>query len=72
MWLGADGVASQVAAKSGSEASDVADAAAKGTPLGRFLTPEEIAACICFAVSERASALTGAELVVDGGVTPTI
>lgn len=72
MWLGADGVASQVAAKSGGDASEVADAAAKGTPLGRFLTPEEVAACICFAVSERASALTGAELVVDGGVTPTI
>ena len=72
MWLGPNGVASQIATRSGTQASDVAGAAAKSTPLGRFLTPEEIAACICFAASSKASALTGTELVVDGGVTPTM
>jgi NAD(P)-dependent dehydrogenase (short-subunit alcohol dehydrogenase family) len=72
MWLGADGVASQMAAISGSTPDDVAEAVAASTPLRRFINPEEIANCICFIASPRASAVTGAELVVDGGLTPTI
>jgi len=38
-------------------------------PLKRFGRPEEIAACIVFLMSERASFVTGASLVVDGGQT---
>lgn len=72
MWLGSDGIASQIAALSGSTADEVAVATAASTPLRRFITPEEIANCICFIASPRASAVTGAELVVDGGLTPTI
>jgi NAD(P)-dependent dehydrogenase (short-subunit alcohol dehydrogenase family) len=72
MWLGANGVASQVAALQGSTPEEVAEATAASTPLRRFLTPDEIANCICFLASPRASAVTGAELVVDGGLTPTI
>jgi NAD(P)-dependent dehydrogenase (short-subunit alcohol dehydrogenase family) len=72
MWLGVDGIASQVGARLGQSASEVADATAASTPLGRFILSEEVASCICFLASPRASAVTGAELVVDGGLTPTI
>lgn len=36
-------------------------------PMGRFGTPEEIAAAVVFLCSERASFITGACLVADGG-----
>jgi NAD(P)-dependent dehydrogenase (short-subunit alcohol dehydrogenase family) len=38
-------------------------------PLGRIGTPEEIAACVSFLASDRASFVTGATLLVDGGLT---
>ncbi|MEM9711625.1 MAG: SDR family oxidoreductase [Actinomycetota bacterium] len=38
-------------------------------PLGRFGTPEEIAAAACFLLAPEASFVTGTELVVDGGMS---
>lgn len=38
-------------------------------PAGRLGTPEEVAACARFLVSERASYVTGSVLTVDGGAT---
>ena len=37
------------------------------TPLGRFGRPEEIGDAVAFLAGEKASFITGAELVVDGG-----
>ena len=36
-------------------------------PMGRFGRPEEMAALICFLVSERAAFITGTSVLVDGG-----
>ena len=41
------------------------------TPTGKILAPEEIAAVICFLVSDAASGLSGSAVTVDGGLTST-
>ena len=38
-----------------------------GIPLGRPNKPEEVAELVAFATSDRASAMTGTEIVIDGG-----
>ena len=46
----------------------LADARAR-TPLGRLVTPDDVAATVAWLVSEQAAMLTGATVVLDGGRT---
>jgi NAD(P)-dependent dehydrogenase (short-subunit alcohol dehydrogenase family) len=41
-------------------------------PLGRVISPDEVAAAIAYLGSDDASAVTGAELRVDGGLLASL
>jgi len=72
LWLGTRGVAATISAAQSVKADDVARQAVKGTATGRFTTPEEVADLIVFLASSRASNVTGANYLVDGGLTQSL
>jgi NAD(P)-dependent dehydrogenase (short-subunit alcohol dehydrogenase family) len=51
----------------GAMAPDVFEAVGRVAPIGRYGTADEIAELICFLCSPRASFITGASFVADGG-----
>lgn len=69
------GLANRLAAQAGTDyagGQKIIMDALGGIPLGRPCRPDEIANLIAFLASERASAITGAEYVIDGGTIPTV
>lgn len=72
LWTGEGGLADQVAVAQGVTREEALATAGAKPPLGRFGTPEEVAAVIAFLCSERASDVAGAAWSVDGGTVPVI
>jgi len=64
--------AGQTAEAEGISMEEVWAETTAGIPRGRMIQPEKIAALAAFLVSDRASSITGAEILIDGGKTPCI
>ncbi|MBW4706326.1 SDR family oxidoreductase [Roseobacter sp. YSTF-M11] len=70
-WTDPGGQLEQYAARCGCTPEDARDRAIPeelGLSLRRFVMPEDIAQTVLFAASPRSRALTGTEIVVDGGM----
>ena len=72
LWMDEGGLADQTAGARGLSREESIELQASKTTLGRFGTPEEIAAVVVFLCSERAADVTGANWSVDGGTVATI
>jgi len=71
----ADALLQRIAASTGGTTDDARQSvldALGGIPLGRPARPDEVAELIAFLASDRASAIHGAEYVIDGGTIPTV
>jgi 3-oxoacyl-[acyl-carrier protein] reductase len=71
-WVGPDGIAEQLAAKTGKTPQEILESTAAGLPAGRMGTDDEAAAVVVFLCSALASYVTGAAWSVDGGSVPII
>jgi len=65
MW---ERAANEIAAARGIDREAVFEEMAKRVPLGRYGTPEEVAALVTFIVSDGATYLNGAAIDLDGGM----
>jgi NAD(P)-dependent dehydrogenase (short-subunit alcohol dehydrogenase family) len=71
----ADAMMARIAASTGGTVETARQSvldALGGIPLGRPANPDEVAELIAFLASDRASAIHGAEYVIDGGTIPTV
>jgi 3-oxoacyl-[acyl-carrier protein] reductase len=71
-WVGADGIAEQLAERTGKTPQEVLESTRSGLPIGRMGSDEEVAAVVVFLCSALAGYVTGAAWSVDGGSVPTI
>jgi 3-oxoacyl-[acyl-carrier protein] reductase len=71
-WVGADGIAEQLAERTGKTREEVLESTAAGLPIGRMGADDEAAAVVVFLCSVLAGYVTGAAWSVDGGSVPTI
>ena len=72
LWLGDNGVAATVANRQGRDARSIVDDQAAASATGRFTDPDEVADITVFLVSRHASNITGADVVIDGGLITTL
>jgi NAD(P)-dependent dehydrogenase (short-subunit alcohol dehydrogenase family) len=75
LWLGEGGVAATVAEASGVDADTAREqvvASLGGFATGRFTTPEEVATLVVVLASGRTANVTGANVVIDGGLIKTV
>ncbi|WP_329101802.1 SDR family oxidoreductase [Micromonospora sp. NBC_01699] len=72
LWLGDQGVAATLGQAQGIDPAAVAERAAADAVTGRFTRPEEVADLVLLLASERASNITGADILIDGGMKPTL
>ena len=59
--------AQRIAAATGRSDEESVRALERSSPLGRLLDPEEVAEAVAFLASERAAAINGQAIVLDGG-----
>jgi 3-hydroxybutyrate dehydrogenase len=59
--------AARIAAKTGRPAEEAVAAMVRNNPLGRLITPDEVATAVIYLCSPAASAVTGTTLTVGGG-----
>jgi NAD(P)-dependent dehydrogenase (short-subunit alcohol dehydrogenase family) len=70
LWLGDGGVAATISASAGADRADVVAGAEASMVTGRFTKPQEVAALAAFLASDVvAGNITGADFVIDGGLT---
>ncbi|MEV4630777.1 oxidoreductase [Micromonospora sp. NPDC049523] len=72
LWLGAGGVAETVGGANNLQPAQVAKGAVSGTATGRFTRPEEVADLVLLLAGGRATNVTGADIVIDGGLITTL
>ena len=72
LWLGAGGVAATVGGAAGTDPADVVRHQEAAAASGRFTTPAEIADLVLYLASDRAANITGSDVVIDGGLIPTL
>lgn len=72
LWLGTGGVAETVAQAQGTDPASVRAAADAGTATGRFTHPSEVAQLVLLLSSETAGNITGADVLIDGGMVSTL
>jgi NAD(P)-dependent dehydrogenase (short-subunit alcohol dehydrogenase family) len=72
LWLGKGGVAETVGRAQGLDPEAVRAAAVSGTPTGRFTRPAEVAQVVLLLASETAGNITGADVLIDGGMVSTL
>jgi NAD(P)-dependent dehydrogenase (short-subunit alcohol dehydrogenase family) len=71
LWLGKEGVAETVGSASGVGAKAVREQTEATIATGRFTTPREVATLVVLLASPRAGNVTGANWVIDGGMSKT-
>ena len=72
LWLGDTGVARTIAAATGSDPESIAQQAVAGTATKRFTTSEEIAHLVLLLAGDRATNITGEDIIIDGGLTQSL